>query len=394
MSRAIKTGLVIMLACLGVPPRGIAATPFRPADPEFVIAELPAGAARARNRVAGLLLESRKHPRAAAQLAQELLDQARTTAQPQLYGRAEKVLAPWVTRPDAPTALLLMEADILQQRHEFPQATELLDRIISIDSRSVRARLLRANTYIVTGQFNRARPDCAWLMGAGDSWTGTVCLSQVLGSTGQIDRARTLLDGLLRVSHDGSTTAPELIAWALSVRADLAVRVGALSEAQACWDRAVRLMPSSDYLRLALADVLIAQGHGHEASMVLDTTRSSVGALLRRVEALDSTMSMAERERSLAELQERLAVSAQRGERTHLREEARLALDLAHDSAQALTLARDNFTVQKETEDIRILARAATAARDRAALGQLEDWIRHTGYQDVVVERLLKSERS
>ncbi len=387
----MKTRMVLLLALVGISMQGLAATPFRPTEPDFVVAELPTGAAQSRNRFAGRLMQSRRDPRVAEDLAGELLALARTTMQPQLYGRAEKILAPWIARQDVPVSLLLMQADILQQRHEFQQATQLLDRVIATDPREARAHLMRANIYIVMGEFVRARSDCSWLLGSGDPWTGTVCLSQVLGSTGQLDRAAALLDHF--VNQRALGVSPEILAWTLGVRADMAVRAGSLMDAQALLKRAVSLMPSSDFLRLSLADVLATQGLAHEAATALETTRPSVGALLRRVEVLGVRDRNPQCQKALAELQERLAVSAQRGERTHLREEARLALDLSQDPTEALTLARDNFAIQKESEDVRILARAATAARDRAAVGQLEEWIHQTGYQDVWVERLLKSER-
>ena len=161
--------------------------------------------------------------------------------------------------------------------------------------------------------------------------------------------------------------------------------------------QAVELTPASDYTRLALADVLIASNQLAPAVKVLDTTRPSVGVLLRRAIAQSRTHA-GHMPDSLAELEERLNVSAQRGERTHLREEARLALEFPHDGADgrqaALALARDNFNVQRETEDIRLLARAVVVARDPAALATLKEWLRHSHYEDIVVDQLLRSGQS
>ena len=387
-------------------------TPFRPTDAGFVVAELPGGSSRARDGSARQLELSRSDPQLAAQLAAALLDQARTSAQPQLYGRAESVLVPWIARPTVPAPLLILEANILQQRHEFGAALELLDRAIGQQPRSSQARLMRANVHIVTGDYERARPDCAWLLGAGEQWTGSVCIAQVLGSTGQLERARTLLarlmggeaagpsgqgqfgQGQFGEGQFGQGPTAEVLAWTLSVRADLALRAGALPEAQAMLTRAVALAPASDYARLALADVLIARNQLAEVINILDTTRPSVGVLLRRAIAQSRTQA-GHRPDSLAELEERLNVSAQRGERTHLREEARLALEFPHDGADgrqaALALARDNFNVQRETEDIRLLARAAVAARDPAALAALREWLQHSHYEDIAVDQLLRS---
>jgi predicted Zn-dependent protease len=382
-------------------PRATAAA-FRPTDPGFVVAELPGGSSRARDASARQWELSRNDPQLAAQLAAALLEQARTSAQPQLYGRAESVLAPWMARPGVPAPLLVLEADILQQRHEFAAAIELLDRAVAQQSRSGQARLLRANVRIVTGDYDHARPDCAWLLGSGEQWAGTVCIAQVLGSTGQLARARVLLERLMAGESAeppgqgafGPSPAAEILAWTLSVQADLAVRAGELPEAQTLLMRAVSLAPTGDYVRIALADVLIAGNRLVEAAHVLDTARPSVGVLLRRAIA-QSRIQTDHAPESLAQLQERLNVSAQRGERTHLREEARLALEFPRDGIDgrraALALARDNFNVQRETEDIRLFARAAVAARDSAAIAALTEWLQRSRYQDIELDRLMQS---
>ena len=391
---AIAASALVVTATARASTAGGAAS-FRPTDPDFVVAELPGGS-RARDGIARQLELSRSDPQLAAQLAAALLEQARVSAQPQLYGRAESVLAPWIARPTVPAPLLILEANILQQRHEFAAAIELLDRAIAQDPRSGQAHLLRANVRIVTGDYERARPDCAWLLGSGEQWTGSVCIAQVLGSTGQLARARTLLERLM--AGDAVGPAAEVLAWALSVRADLAQRAGALPEAQDLLTRAVALAPASDYTRLALADVLIASDRLAEAVKVLDTARPSVGVLLRRVIAQSRTHAGYTPE-SLAALEERLAVSAQRGERTHLREETRLALEFPRADGAAgrqavLALARDNFNVQRETEDIRLFARAAAITRDPAALATLEEWLQRSHYEDILVDQLLRSGRS
>jgi len=383
------------------------ATPFRPTDPGFVVAELPGGSSRARDGSARQLELSRSDPQLAAQLAGALLEQARLSAQPQLYGRAESVLAPWIARPTVPAPLLILEANILQQRHEFAAAIALADRAIAQDPRSGQARLMRANVHIVTGDYEHARPDCAWLLGSGEQWTGSVCIAQVLGSTGQLERARALLERLmagdaagpsgqrqLGQGQIGQGPTDEVLAWTLSVRADLALRAGALPEAQDLLTRAVALAPASDYTRLALADVLIARNLLAPAVDILGTARPSVGVLLRRAIAQSRT-DAGHTPDSLSELEERLNVSAQRGERTHLREETRLALEFPHDGADgrrsALALARDNFNAQRETEESRLFARAAIVARDPAALATLKEWLRHSHYEDLVVDQLLRS---
>ena len=50
--------------------------------------------------------------------------------------------------------------------------------------------------------------------------------------------------------------------------------------------------------------------------------------------------------------------------------------------------------MQRELADVRVLARAARAARDAAALQALQQWLRETGYRDSVTEGILGDERA
>jgi hypothetical protein len=82
------------------------------------------------------------------------------------------------------------------------------------------------------------------------------------------------------------------------------------------------------------------------------------------------------------QIDELLALAARRGERPHLREETLLALDVEHDPARALDLARRNFESHRETIDARLLVRAARASGSDAALAEVARWVRDTHFED------------
>jgi hypothetical protein len=86
-----------------------------------------------------------------------------------------------------------------------------------------------------------------------------------------------------------------------------------------------------------------------------------------------------------------LELEAARGEALHLREAAMLSLS-SGEPVEALRAARANFAVQKELADVRLLARAALATRDTAARGEIETWMRATGFRDAVTENMLAAE--
>ena len=72
----------------------------------------------------------------------------------------------------------------------------------------------------------------------------------------------------------------------------------------------------------------------------------------------------------------------------HLREQALLALEVDARRARALALAKANFATQRETIDVRLLARAALALRDRATLADVKQWLTTTGFEDHSLEAL------
>ncbi|HEU0204795.1 MAG TPA: hypothetical protein VFR86_30655 [Burkholderiaceae bacterium] len=99
---------------------------------------------------------------------------------------------------------------------------------------------------------------------------------------------------------------------------------------------------------------------------------------------------LTQREAELAtRLQDRFAAAAARGELLHVREAALFALERG-DATQALALARENWQTQREVADLWLLARAARAADDRAALTDLRAWVARTGLDDRRIDDLLR----
>ena len=79
--------------------------------------------------------------------------------------------------------------------------------------------------------------------------------------------------------------------------------------------------------------------------------------------------------------------------RLHLRDEARFTLHLLDAPERAVELAKENWRVQKEPADVRILLEAALAANDTEAIGAVRDWLKETRLQDARLARLLPETR-
>src|SRR5262249_24057475 len=84
---------------------------------------------------------------------------------------------------------------------------------------------------------------------------------------------------------------------------------------------------------------------------------------------------------TIASLRARFDASRARGDTVHRREEARFQLHLNRDPLAALVLARDNWRVQREPADLRILAETAAATRDVEAANMVKRWMKEIGLE-------------
>lgn len=376
MQRLARPALFVILAGLSAVHAAESPARFHPPDAHYVVLE--SAAARAEQAVP-------RDPRTAVRLAQHYLDLARSLRDPRFFGRAEAALKPWVTDGTAPAELLVLQADIQQNRHDFAGARGLLDRAIAADPAAPRARLMRATLAMVLGEPTKARTDCTALMGLGQTAVGTVCLAQSMAGTGQLQRAVGIIEMIV---SGGELGDPSIRAWALTTLADLSLRTGNSTAAETQLRAALEASPQDESIRSSLIDVLIVRGAATEAVELSDLPRPSVGLLVRRLMA-QSVAADERRSATLAQIQELLRLEGERSERVHLREETLLALSTGRPAQETLVLARENFAAQREAIDARLLARAASNARDERALAVLREWRDSTGFQDRLVDDLL-----
>src|SRR5207248_10774376 len=84
----------------------------------------------------------------------------------------------------------------------------------------------------------------------------------------------------------------------------------------------------------------------------------------------------------------RFAAARRQGDRLHLRDASRFALEIEHDGARALDFAQQNWAVHKTPYDARALLAAALACGDPAAARPVIDWVAATRLEDKAIDRL------
>lgn len=363
--------------------------PFTPSSDDELVQRLPQRLDAAVRAERARAAQDPEQPGLATASARSAIERARRFGDPRELGLAQASLAPWWGQADPPPQVRLLRAIIRQSQHDFAAALVDLDVLASDATPGVplgvqaQAALTRASVLQVTGRLNEAQIACEALLGprfaafgAGLSIPARACVAELRSLRGEPQRAGAELAALAReAGADG---------WLALLRAELAERVGDDAAALTLF-REANVLAANAYTRGALADCLLRQGRLDEALALLDADDAAADAdalLLRRAIALHR-LGDARAAAAARTLAARFDAALLRGEKFHAREQARFALDVLDQPAQALALARTNWQHQKEPADALLLVRAAVAAGDPGAAEPVRALERDGGWSDV-----------
>ncbi len=386
--------LAASLICVGTPGQ---AKPYVPTSDAQVVETVRSGAsagadARLRQLKARWLAQSsstKPQLGAATVYARAAIDQARREGDPRWLGSAQAALAPWWQQAVPPPTVRLLRAVILQSNHEFEPALQDLNALMA-DPRvpaalRAQAQLTRASVLQVQGRWREAEADCQALHALAPV-ESAACLAELNGLSGHVDKAQAQLQRLSQQAAAGQS------AWLTLMRAELAERQGRTTQALDLYRQAIQSSPDS-YTLGAYADCLLDAGRPADVVALLQSRQAVDGLLLRLAlawRALGAAHAH-DAEQAVATLQARFDAAHLRGERVHLREEARFELQLKQRPAVALALAQANWAVQKEPADVRLLLQAARAAQQAQVLVAAQQWVREKRLVDVRLQPLMSS---
>lgn len=383
IGRATLKSILLMLA-LSAP---AAAAPFVPTDDAQVLERLPDRSGVEYRELKVLKAKAAAEPGdvdAAVALADAYYGISRREGDPRYLGYAQAALTQWWKDPEAPTAVLVTRATILQSNHEFPKALGDLDKAIAREPDNARAVLVRATILTVQGHYERALADCNSLQGITEDTYVLVCIASVDALTGKAKVAEEALKYWLPTVADSS---PAVDAWFESLLGEIAARNGD-GAADAHFRAALAADPRDLYTIGAYCDWLLEENRAAEVIPLVEKEQRVDGLLLRLALA-QKALQAPEADATIATLRARFDASRARGDTVHRREEARFQLMLNNDSAAALRLAVANWTVQREPADLRILAEVAHATGDAAALQTVRQWLATTKLEYPAVAKLV-----
>ncbi len=363
------------------------AAPYRPTSDAQVLERLPQRPgdrdARELSALRAAAAKSPTNPVVVAQLAQRYFDLAMARGDPRYVGYAEALVARFPA--PLPASLLAVRGQLRQFGHDFDGALQDFASALALEPDLASAHAWRGAIFLVQAQYDRALAECMALdrLGRRSLHAGCLGLAQAYG--GRLQEAQLTLQQAL----DGSSQ-PEQRLWLLTRLGEVAAWRAQPAQAERYYREALALGLDDGYLLAAWSDFLLDAGRPAEVIEWLSSWEASDPLLLRLAEA-ESALGRTEAARHLQVLEDRFAAARLRGDTTHRAEEARYRLRLRGDAEAALRLAVDNYRLQREPRDARILLEAATAAGDAQAAAAVKDWLRTSGFEDPRLRQLAQA---
>jgi predicted Zn-dependent protease len=375
---------VLALASLAA---AVQAAPYVPEDDAMVLDRLPV---RPRDPIARELRQLRaelardpQNLQTALRLAERYFGVAGAEGDPRYVGYAQAALRPWWDLRDPPLEARVMRAILKQAIHDFTAALQDLEAATREDPNDALAWSWRAAIHMVQADYAAARADCQALGRMQSELDAVGCKSYLDGTTGKAAAAHRELSAALARSSDAS---PETRLWVLTRLAEMSLRQGDVKQAEEHFRAALALEVRDQFLLAAYADFLLDQGRPAEVIALLrDWVRSDI--LLLRLTLAEKALDTPAAKEHIQALQARFDAAALRGDKLHQQEEAHFNLYLLGRKEKALALAQENWRLQREPRDARMLLEAALAMNDPGAGKDALEWLERSGHEDAGLRR-------
>ena len=392
-----RRSLATLMRCLIVAFLGMTALPvvaadvtraYIPANDAVVLEHLPSQHDR-RVRAFDALRKRRasapRDPRLAIQLARSYLDYGRATGDARYLGRAQAVITPLLSRRPPLADALLVEATLLQSRHQFGEARRILEGLLLRDPDNADAWLTLSAVALVQGDMHEARRDCTRLLMQADALVAAGCIAAHDTVAGHAREALQVLDAL---APQAVAAPPGERAWIHGLMADAARYRGDHVRAESEYRAALALTPGDNFLIADYADFLLDQQRPADALALTRDYAQSDTSFLRQVLA-EQALGLPQAKADAAAMAARFEDLARRGDRRlYAREAARFMLAVQHAPRAALQLAHEDWAFQHAPEDARVFLEAALAAGQPDAARPVVDFVTATSLEETHVRTL------
>ncbi len=383
LQRTVRLGVALAMATV-MTMGNVVAAPRTPTQDSEVLERLPFRAGDTTARELSLLRAAVAKAPAdtgpAMELTQRYFDLAMARGDPRYVGYADAIVTRFAAKPSAD--ILMMRGMLRQYRHDFQPALDDFAAALALDADLAGANAWRGAIYLVQANYAAAAQECSALQAKHRVVLYGGCLGLTQAYTGHLADAFKTLQQVLAVAHDDDHKL-----WLNTRLAEIATWQGQTALAERHFRQALDLGLDDGYLLAAWSDFLLDHGRTAEVVQLLASWEASDPLLLRLAEA-ETLLKQAAGPAHVQALDDRFAAAKLRGDTTHQAEEARFHLRLRGDAQRAVQVAAENYRVQREPRDARILLESALAARQAALAKPALDWLRSSGFEGVELRRL------
>jgi len=375
---------VLALASLAA---AVQAAPYVPKDDATVLEHLPVRpgdpVARELRQLRAELVRDPHNLETALRLAERYFELAGAEGDPRYVGYAQAALKPWWDLRDPPLEARVMRAILKQSIHDFAGALQDLEAATREEPENALAWSWRAAIHMVQADYAAGRADCEALQRIESELGAVACMAYLDGTTGKAAAAHRALSAALARASDAS---PETRLWVLTRLAEMSLRQGDARQVEEHFRAALALDVRDQFLLAAYADFLLDRGRPAEVVALLrDWVRSDI--LLLRLALAEKALDAPAAKEHIQALKARFDAAALRGDKLHLQEEARFNLTLLGQKEKALALAQENWKLQREPRDARMLLEAALAMNDPGAGRDALEWLERSAHEDPDLRR-------
>lgn len=362
---------------------------FRPADTTIVLG----ASVHAQGSQAGTLRALERAWRAEPQRLETALPFARAVFNLGLlegdlrwFGSTKAALAPWWQAQDLPAEALFLRGLVKQGFHEFETGLQDINAAIARERARPELWSWRFALHLLRADLAAARQDCDEIERLFGPSEAEIYRAVLLYRTGQPQAAIPVLKRQIAAADFQSPSSQQWLGFHLGEAYRVA---GDPMLAAALWDKLLKAHPKSHTLRLALAELLNAQGRFAQAKAVIGSPPLS-DALLMQALLASRGLKDGQEQRLDKMLQERYAAQALRQETLIERPRLIYLIDYGKDPAAGLALSIDNWKLQKEPPDAVLFAQAALAVDQPRAAEPVLAWAKTTGYSEPALARLIQ----
>lgn len=300
------------------------------------------------------------------------------------FGSAKAALLPWWGAASLPAEGHFMRGLVRQGYHDFEGGLRDFDAAIALEPERPEFWSWRFAIHLLVSDIRAARADCDAMQQRFGDEEAQACRAILLYRTGHALQAAMALDKLVRQPGFQDGLSQDWLRFHLGEAWRVA---GRNEQAMAVWEAHLRARPRTHAIRLALAELLNAQGLHARARQVTETP-SPTDALL--VQALLASQGLQDPDTArLAEMVEsRLNSQALRKEDLIERPTMIYLIRYGRDVGRGLALAVQNWKTQNEPPDAVLLVQAALQQNQPLLAEPVLAWMAQTGYTDPVLQPL------